>query len=106
PADRVVGLLSADPQLLLLLLYAGARLGVALLPLDPQLAPERRQRLLQQSGCRLLITDQPSADHPAGVRLIPAAYLLGDSGAGPVPICKVVPSDSPDRVLLIIATSG
>lgn len=86
-----------------LLLHAALRLGVACLPLAAGIPAERRNRLLQHSGCSFLLAAEETGDLPPGITLLPEAEL--NRAAEPRSMAEP-PVPAPDTVRLIIATSG
>ena len=105
--DRVAYLGLNDPAMLVLL-FALARLGAILLPLNYRLAPAELQAILDHSGSSLILTD----DHHAVV----AAAITLTSGLKPVSIADLN-SDAADAVVpeqlnldklpvLLVYTSG
>lgn len=84
------------------LLYAALHLGVALLPLDPTLPSQRRDRLLALTGCHLLVGGP--APEMAGLRWLAAEALFSHSPQDAIP--EPANPLAGDEVQLIIATSG
>ncbi len=82
-----------------LALYATLYLGVTIFPLDPFMSRGRRERLLAQAGCSLVLTDIDLEDLPQWVNAIQIAYPYASDG---------VMGQHADggAVQLIIATSG
>lgn len=99
---QVLGLVTDDPWLTASTLYGTLCLGALLLPLDPGMAEDRRNSLLAQAGCSLLLTNQGSVSAPQGVRLI-APSVFHQSGGAPF---RAHPDGPGERGGLIIATSG
>ncbi len=92
-----------SPLTTVLLLHAALRLGIACLPLATGTSPERRNRLLQQSGCSFLIAAEEDGELPPEIALLPEAALRKETE----PLPMAAPSaPSPDATQLIIATSG
>lgn len=103
--DRVAWLGWNDPAQLVLL-FALARIGAILLPLNYRLAPAEHGAILSHAGARLLVAD---GDHGAAAEaaagacaLMPAAGLLG--GAAAVPAQALTGSDA--SPVLLVYTSG
>ena len=85
-----------------LALYAGLRLGVPLLPLDPLLPLEiQRQLCLQVAPCVLLSDRQPEAELPVAGRLPEDLLLAGEQPRGPL-----LQRPAGDAIQLIVPTSG
>jgi O-succinylbenzoic acid--CoA ligase len=81
------------------LLYAAHYLGVALFPLNPSMAVERRNALLLQAGVGLILTDVELDNLPDGVRSVPVSTAAESDGA-------VKPDVVRSQLQLIVATSG
>jgi len=85
PGDRVAWLGFNDPALLVLL-FALARVGAILLPLNHRLAAPEHAAILGHAGVSLLVCDSAHAGAAAalaatqGCRLLPAAGLAADGG--------------------------
>lgn len=85
-----------------LALYAGLRLGVPLLPLDPRLPPEMQRQLCAQVVPCVLLSDRPAeADLPVAGHL--PADLLRE---GEPPGTALPRHPAGDAIQLIIPTSG
>ncbi|MCW8906646.1 MAG: AMP-binding protein [Sedimenticola sp.] len=97
---QVVALQTGSSQQIAALLYAALHLGVALMPLDPAMEADRRDRLLESIGCDWLVV---SGEGGGG---IPAQALF--SAAAGIDPSRVSPGRplARDQVQLIIATSG
>jgi fatty-acyl-CoA synthase len=87
PGDRVAWLGFNEPALLVLL-FALARVGAILLPLNHRLAAPEHAAILGHAGVSLLVSDSAHAGAAAalagaqGCRLLPAAGLAADAGGG------------------------
>lgn len=100
----LLAVVAASSSLFAWMVYATRLLGVTYLPLDRSMSSERRNRMLAEVGCNLLLTDVDLADLPEGVEVIPAISLFG----------TCAPQLSPDQerlnqvydIQLIVATSG
>jgi O-succinylbenzoic acid--CoA ligase len=101
--DLVV-VVTLSPILTARLAYASLVLGVTLFPLDPTMTGVRRNWLLSDAGCDLVISDVELGDLPAGIRLIPA-QALGAAGSAPLPQDWDQGGAGGD-IQLVIATSG
>jgi len=104
--DRVALLALNRPEHLVLL-FACARLGAILVPLNTRLAPPEHQFMIEDAGARLLILEPEFAETAAlAARTLPACHplvlplALGDEGASPEP------SIDGGARLLIVYTSG
>ena len=97
--DSVLGLQLADRWRFAQLFHAGLWLGVTLLPLDPAMPMERRDRLLRRAGCRYLVTE---GTVPPGVTALPPGTLGFPTPPNPLPASPL----SGDTPQLLIATSG
>ncbi|MCW8889153.1 MAG: o-succinylbenzoate--CoA ligase [Sedimenticola sp.] len=84
------------------LLYAALGLGVTFLPLDPKMAPDRRQKLLSQVGCHCLISEQEEV--MPGLQVIPPSQLFNAPGSSSG--CFQAEPLPAEAIQLIIATSG
>ena len=104
--DRVAWLGLNDPAQVVLL-FALARLGAALLPLNHRLAPAEWQALLAQTQPRLIVHDDTFADAAAslaasrGIAAHVAASLI-EAGEG----ATVPDAAHPDAAALLVQTSG
>jgi O-succinylbenzoic acid--CoA ligase len=106
PHAQVLGVFANDAQLMVLAQHTAAKLGLVLLPLDAQMPDVQRQALLEQSGCRLVISDTQPPRLPAGVAW---CRVDGDelfdtdfecrSAHVPVPA-------GPSEIVLIVPTTG
>ncbi|MCP4128034.1 MAG: AMP-binding protein [Gammaproteobacteria bacterium] len=103
PGD-LLALQSSSYMLSARMVYAARFLGLTLLPLDPAMARERRNRLLSEVGCILLVTDSELLGLPAGVRVISAASFV--ETAETVTAVEMTTAQEADAIQLIIATSG
>ncbi len=103
----VVGVCATDPLLIAMSLYAAARLGRALLPLDAGMPEEQRLSLLRQSGCRLVVTDM-ALPLPQGVERVAGETLLDLLESQAVQPGNLIDASmlNPGRILLIVPTSG
>jgi fatty-acyl-CoA synthase len=85
PSDRVAWLGFNDPAMLVLL-FALARLGAILLPLNYRLAPAEISAILSHAGVSLIVTDAAHQAHDAvtgeGLRLREVNRLGVDTGGG------------------------
>ncbi|WP_096697017.1 class I adenylate-forming enzyme family protein [Polaromonas sp. AER18D-145] len=87
PGDRVAWLGFNDPALLVLL-FALARVGAILLPLNHRLAAPEHAAILGHAGVSLLVSDSVHAGAAGalaatqGCRLLPAAWLAANGGTG------------------------
>jgi o-succinylbenzoate---CoA ligase len=104
-AGDVVGVLASSPMLCAWMVYVSSWSGLTLIPLDPAMGPERRNRLLAQAGCHLVISEVEPEALPQGVRCVPAASLFQASPAADEAGAKAVGWADGD-IALIIATSG
>lgn len=104
--DRVAYLGLNDPALLVLL-FALARLGAILLPLNFRLAPAEHEAILRHAGATFLFADPAhcaQAAHLGGVLGRPALPLGALDGGGTLPAAAVRGED--DLPLLLVYTSG
>ncbi|MEJ2530138.1 MAG: AMP-binding protein [Gammaproteobacteria bacterium] len=96
---ELVAVLSPSSLTVLQVLYAALNLGLAVFTLDPLMDRERRNRLLAQAGCSLVLSDIELQDIPNGVEIIQLDY--------PIETDEVLESGgNRGEVQLIIATSG
>ncbi len=84
--------------------YAARLLGLTLFPLDPAMARERRNRLLSELGCVLLVADSELPDLPAEIRVISAPPCV--ETAETVTAVEMTTAQEANAIQLIIATSG
>jgi o-succinylbenzoate---CoA ligase len=98
----LLALVTSSSSLIARLAYASIALGVTLFPLDPATACARRNRLLSDAGCDLVIGEVDLDGLPDGVRFI-SAQSLGTSGSATLPQDRKLAGDD---IQLIIATSG
>lgn len=103
----VIGICAKNPLLTLLCLFAAARLGRALLPLEAGMPEEQRNSMLSQSGCRLVVSDM-ALSLPHGVETVAGEDLLNlTEGMRDQPVNLTDASClDPQRILLIVPTSG
>ncbi len=107
PGDRVAWLGLNHPDLLVLL-FALARLGAILLPLNYRLAAPEHVAILAHAGVRLLVADPAHADAAstlvvqAGCNFLPAAELAGTASGGGAPALH----GSAASPVLLVYTSG
>ncbi|HEY2738874.1 MAG TPA: amino acid adenylation domain-containing protein, partial [Thermoanaerobaculia bacterium] len=103
--DVVVGLCAERSPSLIVGLLAVLEAGGAWLPLDPDLPPERLAFLLDDSGARILLVQEPLlARVPAGDRqaiLLDARWDAGEDMGEPLGV-----EVSPDHLACVIYTSG
>ncbi|WP_428623170.1 class I adenylate-forming enzyme family protein [Sedimenticola sp.] len=106
---QVVAVQSGQAAVLASMLYAALYRGFTLLPLDPGLSPDRREKLLAACGCNLLVSHQA----PSGTALKWLAVdvlfpLQAKDGFKAVQVASPVPATplQGEAVQLIIATSG
>lgn len=97
-----VALVTSSSILIARLVYASMALGVPLFPLDPAMAGARRNRLLSDAGCNLVLGDAVLDDLPAEMISITVPPLGAD---GSVALPQECNQDGAE-VQLIIATSG
>ncbi len=97
-ACGLVALITSSSILIARMVYASLSLGVGLFPLDPAMAGARRNRLLLDAGCDLVITDLELADLPPQVKSI-SAKTIGSFDS-------VSLTRDGGGIQLVIATSG
>ena len=107
PDSRIVGICAENPYLTLLGLLAAAKLGRALLPLDPAMPESHRQAMLDRSGCRLVISDTV-LQLPASVEWSDGNALLRECEAQREQSCRPKSAAKPavESILLVVPTSG
>jgi len=86
------------------MVYVTRVMGFTLFPLDPAMSGERRNRLLSEVGCDLLVTDAEVVCPPAGVRLVTIASFSEPAATEELPELLFAGTDA--DIQLIIATSG
>ncbi|MDP2033104.1 MAG: AMP-binding protein [Polaromonas sp.] len=107
PGDRVAWLGLNHPDVLVLL-FALARLGAILLPLNYRLATPEHTAILAHAGVGLLVVDPTHADAAsalaaqAGCNFLPAGELAGRASGGGAPAL----GGSADAPVLLVYTSG
>ncbi len=101
PGD-LVALVTSSSVLIARMAYASLTLGVGLFPLDPSMASARRNRLLLDSGCDLVITDLDLADLPPTVNSISVKAIAASDSLPPTQDWK----RDATGIQLVIATSG
>ena len=107
PGDRVAWLGLNHPDVLVLL-FALARLGAILLPLNYRLAAPEHTAILAHAGVGLLVADPTHADAAsalaaqAGCNFLPAGELAGPASGGGAPAL----GGSADAPVLLVYTSG
>jgi amino acid adenylation domain-containing protein len=80
--------------------------GKAYLPIDPWMAPTLRERFLEASGVKLLVSDATTAAGPVGTGLSRDRLLLIDAHRSePLPGASRV-AFAPDRLATVFYTSG
>ncbi len=105
--DRVAWLGLNDPAMLVLL-FALARIGAILVPLNYRLAAAEQQAILTHAGASLLVRDQYHADaaqalaNACGMTVAPAMALLAGNGEG----AGTPADDADDAPVLLVYTSG
>ncbi len=100
PGD-VVGLLLPNRVELVVAVFAAWRLGAAVTPINPALAPPEIAYQAADAGARVLVTE-PGAETPDGVAAIACHELLAASDGEPAEIATVQPAD----LALLIYTAG
>ncbi len=100
----VVALLTTASIRAARMVYAARVLGLTMFPLDPAMAGERRNRLLSEVGCDLLVIDAEIVDPPAGVKLTPFTSLSEPSATEGLAALGAAGTAADTQ--LIIATSG
>ncbi len=101
---NLLALVSTSSILIAKMAYAAMVLGVTLFPLDPAMAGERRNRLLSQAGCDLVISDVDLDDLPDWVKFI---STLSFNSVSTTSFSQDCSHNSDDVVIqLITATSG
>ncbi len=98
-AGGVAAVLSTSSFTLSLILCAALHMGVTIFPIDPLMGSKRRNRLLSDSGCSLVIADVELDGLPGGVKQISV-----DSSAATDMVLE--PSGARGDVQLIVTTSG
>lgn len=107
PGDRVAWLGLNDPAMLVLL-FALARVGAILLPLNYRLSGAEHAAILRHAAASLLVTDEPHADAAStlaalsGCAVIHAHELDADSADVRRPILN----NAPGAAALLVYTSG
>ncbi|MFC7475620.1 AMP-binding protein [Dankookia sp. GCM10030260] len=101
--DRL-GFLGQNHPAQLVLLFACARLGAILVPLNWRLAAPELRFILEDSGARLLAATREMAA-AAGAAAPPGCALL-DAEADPVPATAPPAAGSPGDPVLLVYTSG
>lgn len=86
-------------------LLAVLRLGCAYLPLDPELPRTRLERLLEEAGPPLLLTDQHLCGRIPGEQARIVLCDGGDLADGPPPVPET-PMPSPGDLAYVLFTSG
>jgi len=105
--DERVGILAENCRAYPILLHALWRLGAVTAPISPRFPREAAQRMLDQIGCRTLVTDErlPAGSMPQKIRSLDMQQLVtGRDVAADVE--KNLPDFDPARSATIIFTSG
>lgn len=104
-AGDLVAILMDRSDSLILLLLASLKAGAAYLPLDPQFPPARIRGILEDSNCRLLVTDRTAAfDIPPGLEVCDAEMLIAASRERPA--FPLALAELPDPTAYVLYTSG
>ncbi|WP_169809085.1 non-ribosomal peptide synthetase, partial [Microtetraspora fusca] len=91
------------PVALLAVLYAGA----AYLPLEPDYPEERLAYMIEDSGAKVVVTDDECAPRlPAGLRLVRAGEGAGAGSAAGTGGADLAGRGDPDSLAYVIYTSG
>ncbi|PLQ00210.1 non-ribosomal peptide synthetase, partial [Cupriavidus pauculus] len=103
---RVGVALERTPQMIVALL-AVLKAGGAYVPLDPAYPAARLVQMVEDSGLRLLLSENALHDRLAEVRAAtPAAWLSLDAMPAEAPVAQALPDAEPEQLAYIIYTSG
>ena len=92
PADRPVGVRPRDTAMHVVALYALARAGIAILPMDVRWTVEEARNVAEHFGASLVLAEPDAAALP-GLRCVTLSDVTGDlAGATPDGLC--FPSDA------------
>ncbi len=96
---------SRSATLLAFLLHAALFADFVLFPLDPRLPDEQRKRLLELVRADLILNEDDIVRLNHVIEVMTAANLLAPAGQAEH-VCAVKSPPSPDRLRLLLATSG
>jgi fatty-acyl-CoA synthase len=111
PGDRVAWLGLNDPRMLVLL-FALARIGAMLLPLNYRLAPAEHRQILSHAAAAWLFADEHHADAVAalaeieGCRQLPMSVLQPSAAGAGAPLDSVLLQGDDAAPVLLVYTSG
>ena len=104
-AGHLVALLMNRSDSLVLLILASLKAGAAYLPLDPQYPPARIRGILEDSNCRMLVTDRAAAlDVPPGIEVCDVEMLIAAGRERPA--LPLALAELPDPTAYVLYTSG
>lgn len=111
PGDRVAWLGLNDPRMLVLL-FALARIGAMLLPLNYRLAPAEHRQILSHAEAAWLFADDHHADAAAALvqadhcQLLPMSVLQGPAAGDHPPADAALLQGDDAAAVLLVYTSG
>lgn len=103
--DLVAVELPRSPELVAVLLGVWLS-GAAYVPIDPLYPAERRRMILEDSGARVLVTDESGGAAHEGVRTLAVDELWSPAAGTEPPELTVDASQERDRLAYVIYTSG
>jgi amino acid adenylation domain-containing protein len=95
--DEPVALLAERSADLVVAMLGILKAGGCYLPLNPRHPPEHRKRILEEAGCRLLLTDREERDSDTAIR-----PLFYHNDLAYLPQAEI----SPERLAYVMYTSG
>jgi fatty-acyl-CoA synthase len=110
PGDRVAWLGLNDPRMLVLL-FALARIGAMLLPLNYRLAPAEHRQILSHAAAAWLVADEHHADaaalvQAAGCRTLPLSVFQSPADGERAPVESSLLRGDDAAPVLLVYTSG